>query len=202
MNIREQMLINAVNAVRSENGALDLATIAAQLPADFDLRDDTELAEAIAATNPALQEFDGQHAAPSEAPAETAVTEVQPQRMEPLPTLQEAEQNVVDCRVALRNLSDDLRMKRGTLAEAIMRWQTNGEAMTHGDLVRDFLKSEQAERQRKAKYGADYASQAVPGNSHLDRIASGSRGGSPDRGYGNSFRRGARPISQKGLRVR
>ena len=49
----------------------------------------------------------------------------------------------------LRQLSDDLRVKRGKLADAITAWQTDGSPMSQGDLVRDFLKSEQAERVRK-----------------------------------------------------
>lgn len=205
MSIRQTMLLNAVNAVRSENGALDVATVAAKLPADFDLADDAEFAAAVAETNPASQEFDAQRApAPTAAPSYVAdVLLKEPAQAKPLPTIEEAEQNVIDCRVLLRQLSDDLRVKRGKLAEAITRWQTNGAPMTQGDLVRDFLKSEQAERARKAREGyGEHASAPTPGRSHLDRIASGSRGGSPDRGFSSSFRRGGRPVSQYGTRVK
>jgi hypothetical protein len=199
------MLLNAVNAVRAENGALDVATVAAKLPPDFDLRDDEEFAAAVAATNPASEQYDAEQAAPLEAPADAEplpVVEAQPMPVHELPTLQDAEENVVKLRVTLRRLSDELRIKRGKLAGAITRWQTNGAPITQGELVRDFLKSEQAERVRKAQQGyGEQASAPTPAKSHLDRLAAGSRGGSPDRGYGSSFRRGGRPVSQYGMKV-
>ena len=44
MDLRSTMLRNAVDTVRAENGALDVASVAKHLPADFDLRaDDGEL---------------------------------------------------------------------------------------------------------------------------------------------------------------
>jgi hypothetical protein len=206
MDMRKTMLHNAVNAVRAEAGSLDVATVAKHLPADFDLRDDEEFAAAIGATNPASEAYDAaQAAAPAVAdePAEVMPALDEPTQAHELPTLQEAEQHVIDLRVMLRQLSDDLRVKRGKLADAITRWQTDGSPMTQGELVRDFLKSEQAERARKAKQGyGEQASAPTPGRSHLDRIASGSRGGTPDRGYSSSFRRGGRPVSQYGTRVK
>ena len=199
MSIRDAMLLNAVNAVRAENGALDVATVAAKLPPDFDLRDDEEFAAAVAATNPASEQYDAEQAAPAEPPADAEPLPV----AEAQPTLQDAEENVVNLRVTLRRLSDELRIKRGKLAEAITRWQTNGAPITQGELVRDFLKSEQAERARKAQQGyGEQSSAPTPGRSHIDRLASNSRGGNPDRGYGSSFRRGGRPVSQYGTRVK
>jgi hypothetical protein len=201
------MLVNAVNAVRAENGALDVATVAAKLPPDFDLRsDDDELAAAIAATNPAAEAYDAAQAPAPEATemaAEPVMAEAQPTPVHEWPTLEQAEQNLVSLRVTLRRLSDDLRVKRGKLAQAITQWQLNGTPMTQGELVRDFLASEQRERARKAREGyGEQAAAPTPGRSHLDRIASGSRGGSPDRGYSGSFRRGGLPISRYGTRVK
>jgi len=201
------MLLNAVNAVRAENGALDVVTVAAKLPPDFDLRDDEEFSAAVAATNPASEQYDAEQTAPVKPPAAdpSHVADVlpkEPPRTEPLPTLQEAEEKVVELRVMLRRFSDELRIKRGKLAEAIKAWQTNGTPMTQGELVRDFLKSEQAERVRKAQQGyGEHSAAPTPGRSHIDRLASNSRGGSPDRGYGSSFRRGGRPVSQYGMKV-
>lgn len=121
MSIRQTMLLNAVNVVRSENGALDVASVAAKLPADFDLADDEEFAAALAATNPASEAYDAERApAPVAEPSYVAdVLLKEPARAEPMPTIQEVEQSVIDCRVMLRKLSGDLRVKRGKLAEAI-----------------------------------------------------------------------------------
>jgi hypothetical protein len=206
MDMRKTMLHNAIGAVRAETGALDVENVAKHLPPDFDLQDDAEFAAAVAATNPASEAYDAAQAAASavaDEPAEVMPTLDEPMPAHELPTLQEAEQHVIDLRVMLRQLSDDLRVKRGKLADAITRWQTDGSPMTQGELVRDFLKSEQAERARKAKQGyGEQASAPTPGRSHLDRIASGSRGGTPDRGYSSSFRRGGRPVSQYGTRVK
>lgn len=205
MNMRETMLHNAVNAVRAENGLLDVASVAKHLPADFDLQNDVEFEAAIGATNPASEAYDAgevSHVTADE-PVPAVADSAEPSPTHELPTLQEAEQHVIDLRVMLRQLSDDLRIKRGKLADAITRWQTDGSPMTQGELVRDFLKSEQAERARKAKQGyGEQASAPTPGRSHLDRIASGSRGGTPDRGYSSSFRRGGRPVSAYGTRVK
>lgn len=204
MSVRNEMLIAAVNAVRSENSALDVATVAAKLPPDFDVRDDEEFAAALAATNPASKAFDAQEAPQPLPPADAAPlpVAVEPQRAEPLPTLQEADQHAIDLRIGLRRLGDELRIKRGKLAEAITRWQTGGKPLTHEELAREHIASEQAERARRARegYGSD-ASAPTPGRSHLDRVASAARGGSTDRGYGNSFRRGGYPVSRRGQKL-
>jgi hypothetical protein len=217
MTMRNEMLITAVNAVRSENGALAVANVAVKIKelhpdvdlAIFDLRDDEEFSGAIAATNPASEAYDAEQRMVPALIEPSYVNDVflkAPGDNTDLPSLQEIDQTVVNLRVGLRNLGDQLKIKRAKLAEAITAWQSNGKRITPNQLLRDNARHQHEMRVAAAAGNSFLTADVTPkANSYIDR--SNGRGGSGDdfaryRMRNGGHRRGAFHPSQQGRRLK
>lgn len=177
--VRQMMLDQAISMLHAAGSPLDLASVAAVLPENFDLRDDSEFHEAIARVVPAE--------AP---PPETAEQ----------PSLELVREWISDLRIALQKLSHELRPARAKLATALGRWQNNGRVVTHADLVREHIASEQ-------RYKADVKAGRVEpkqmptiANSMIDRVRAYSKG---PLGFapGVGRRPGQYPAAMKGAHI-
>jgi hypothetical protein len=102
-----------------------------------------------------------------------------------------AEQGLANARVAVTVAGNAERAARAKLAEAVTTFQNGFPKVTHEQLMRDVIASEQ---QRKAA-GHPLRPQGQPGKSVVDRVAFYGRGGNPARG---DYRRGAFAASAKG----
>jgi hypothetical protein len=102
-----------------------------------------------------------------------------------------AEQGLANARVAVTVAGNAERAARAKLAEAVTTFQNGFPKVTHEQLMRDVIASEQ---QRKAA-GHPLRPQGQPGKSAVDRQAFYGRGGNPARG---DYRRGAFPAQAKG----
>jgi hypothetical protein len=102
-----------------------------------------------------------------------------------------AEQTLANARVAVMVAQNAERGARAKLAEAVTTFQKGFPKVTHEQLMRDVIASEQ---QRKAA-GHPLRPQGQPGKSVVDRVAFYGRGGNPARG---DYRRGAFAASAKG----
>jgi len=90
------------------------------------------------------------------------------------------------------------------LSDAITSFQAQFPPQTRESLVREYIRSEQAQRAAAVAGGVPRDNGARPGPSHLDRMLFSKNNSGPtarDRGYGGGYRRGAFPSSMRGAKL-
>jgi len=195
------------SAVANCEPPITLERVAALLPADFNLDQDEldGVLKAMRGVSPVAHPVENlstevlDHGSSTPTPTEFEVVP---------PTVAEAKQSLDEARVALRVLSDKLRIARGRLADCLQRYMRsrNAAAPTPDELRRDFCRQETENRKAKAAELVP-AHQPTHGNSKLDRSLyyQGKGSGSID-DFGaiqnTGHRRGAMPASARGRRLR
>lgn len=99
-------------------------------------------------------------------------------------TLQDAENEVGNARQAARTARDELTRARELVAKRLAEWNRSEPQMTPEQNIRQWLASNQAERERRAAAGEYYP----PPN--ITRTARAMAGGNQRRGGGSAYRRG------------
>jgi hypothetical protein len=94
----------------------------------------------------------------------------------------ELDNKLIELRQAARVRQNDLGAARGKLADAVRAYSASGR--TQESVTRDWIAENQKQKQAAADGVANEPARPTPGDSHLDRIRSGLRGNSRDRGFG------------------
>ena len=190
---RDALLKQAIQWTIEAGEIASVETVAACLPADFDLRE-AELHDFLADAQQPESDALGLEPVP-EAPAPGPASAEDAQA-----AVVAAHNTLIQARARVLVVSEHRRRAADALARAITQFQRGIPSCTPTQALHDFCHSEQELRRRVASGEITPTAAPRPANSAIDRLNAGGRG-TVDSGYGRGYRRGAHGRENFGRKV-